>query len=367
MNIGLYPEITRTYILNNVSEERIFEFYLSVKVDLEDNIISPFRAERIPSARFYIKGGRLRLNDFAGDFHGDCFDAVGKVLGIDSKSKQGFIFVLHTIAKDFRINKYEKQENVNKYYDIIRKSNFSYKENREVKIRVVPRKTNPQDWKFWGKIADENLLKYFNVFMADEIWVQKGDFPPFRAYTYNYKDPAFAYYFGLDAKGEERWKIYYPFREDKRFFTNVYILQGEEQMQIAKFGLITKSYKDVIALKSFGIESVAPSSENSILNADQAFKVKWCYTFPFTLMDYDKQGFINAQKHKRTYGFTPLFFTNKAWNRWRGFLGCKDFTDYVNRFGRDKTKELIYSVYEPYKESINNYHNNAKQELNFIL
>ena len=110
-------------------------------------------------------------------------------------------------------------------------------------------------------------------------------------YNFNPKDPAYAYRFG---KGE--FKIYFPFRKEYRFLSNTSVLQGLKQFEPSLIGLITKSYKDVICLKTFGINSLAPSSESHLIPKEQWLNIKHLAEHWFSLMDYDRAGILMAQK-----------------------------------------------------------------------
>ena len=65
----------------------------------------------------------------------------------------------------------------------------------------------------------------------------------------------------------------------------------------------------------------------------------WDYSF--SLMDYDNTGIRSAIAMQKLYNIHPLFLTDKLWNRRKGYLGAKDFSDFVILHGLKKTGELI--------------------------
>lgn len=106
MNFGIYPKLTKDYILKRVSQEEIMEKYWGVALVFGEQICSELRKDANPTCGFYYnKTGRLRLRDLAGHFWGDCFDMCAARIQVNVSTKQGFQLILHTIAKDFRIDR----------------------------------------------------------------------------------------------------------------------------------------------------------------------------------------------------------------------------------------------------------------------
>src|SRR5690606_12666940 len=138
-------------------------------------------------------------------------------------------------------------------------------------------------------------------------------------------------------------KIYFPFREINRFLhTDSEILQGELLLPQQGDTLIyTKSYKDVICLRKFGLYAVSPMAESICPRPDKVQKLNNRFKQSLTLMDYDNAGIHLAWTMRRLYGFPALFFTDKVWNRKKGYLGAKDFSDYVKLYGERQTNLLI--------------------------
>lgn len=375
MNLGILPNLTKDYILSKVSQEQIFEHYLPIKVTVGSLIKSPLRNDKNPTASFYYsQNGKLRFRDFGGNFWGDCFDLAALYENLNSSNKKDFNILLDKLARIFKIHKYENNE-IN---PVISGSTLSIKEavinfSGRKKIEVKAREFNEIDARFWqqGNIT-KKFLKKFKVFACEYIWLNNN-----LIYTFNSKDPAYAYYF---SKGE--FKIYFPFRKEYRFISNTSVIQGKNLIEPAEYGIITKSYKDVIALNTFNIQSFAPSSESVLISKDEWFKIKWTCNHWFSLMDYDLQGIKMAIKLRKYYNIQPLFFTKEdnfksdnkdktitkkglIYNQYKDF-NVKDFFEFVSKYGKQETEKLITEVIEQYQNNFDILDNQINTNLYFL-
>lgn len=368
MNYGILPNLTKDYILSKISQEQIFEKYLGISVEFNTLLKAPAiirTNDRNPTCSFYYSSnGKLRFRDFGGNyFWGDCFDIVALVHRLNAQNKKDFNLILDIVARDFRIHKYENSLNIDtgSTYDV--RDVKGKKEKSKVEFKVKPREWYQQDARFWqqGNIT-KKYLDLFDVHPCMYIW--KNDT---LIYNFNPKDPAYAYRFG---KGE--FKFYFPFRKEYRFLSNTSVLQGFKQFEPAEIGLITKSYKDVISLKTFGISSVAPSSETHLISKSQWLDLKPLAEHWFSLMDYDRAGILMAQKLRKAYNIHPLFFAREfrqgelrkliptLYANYKDF-GNKDFFEYVTKFGKPSTIKLIDETKDLFKErfeSLDTYYYN---------
>lgn len=381
MDLGILPNLTKDYILSNITQEQIFEHYLGIQVEIDKLIKVPsiLRIDKNPTASFYYNiNGKLRFRDLGGGFWGDCFDLVGYLSQINTTTKKGFLFILEKIAKDFKLHKYSKEYlstiktiNIEQFSD-----NFNKKTKKIIEIKI--RDFNFIDASFWlkGNIKKTHLNEYY-VKACEYIWLNNN-----LIYTYNDNDPAYAYYFGTDKNGIKDFRVYFPFRKDFRFLSNCSPLQGYKQLQPDYIGIITKSYKDVISLKSFGIQAVAPSSESILLSKDEWYKLKYTCSHWFSLMDYDITGIKMMYKLRKNYNISPLYFSNskifKSNDKNRTVIkkglifnnnsnfDVKDFFEFVEKLGVDKVKETIIQTKEMYKNSLEQIDNNINNNLEFL-
>lgn len=363
--LGILPNLTKDYILSKVSQERIFERYLGINVDTNGLFTAPasLRAgDRKPTCSFYYnEHGKLRLRDWAGYFWGDCFDLVGYITHVSVKSKQGFNVVLDHIARDFRLHKYEGK------FTIDTGSTFSVSEaitkvKRKTTIQFQTRGWQKHDAEFWkaGNISSRTL-EIGRVFACSYVWVNNH-----LIYNYLPQDPAYAYYFN-----ENEIKIYFPNRAKGRFITNTSYLQGKDLVVPQEFGIITKSYKDVLALREFGITAVAPGAESILITKEDWFNLKFTCNHWFSLMDFDRQGVVMSNKLRKIYGIHPLFLCN------RKLLGlqkeyiysgkAKDFYDFVKIKGVDETKNLINNFKSSFEDTFDNYNNVMRDNLRWLI
>lgn len=355
MKFGVYPTLNKQYILDRISQEDIMTKYLGIPVEFNKLLLSPLRTDNNPTCAFYYnENNKLRFRDLGGHFWGDCFDVVAYRLKVDAKSKKGFHYILHTIAKDFRIHKYQDINEVNNYNKIIEKFTTNKRKKEKVIFTIVFREFNYHDDTYWNKFnINRNILAHGKVYAAREIYMNKGNSKTICLYKYSTKDPAYCYYGGIGTYNIPDWKIYYPMRKKKgeiRFHSNSSFLQGKHLITGDKVGLITKSFKDVLSFRSFGIQSVAPSAESILLTQPDFEFMQDNFDIIYSCMDYDRAGMIMAKKLRDTYDIEPIMFTN-GYNNSIDY-GAKDFAEYVDNFGKIKTQELLNKIYNKIKHKL---------------
>lgn len=357
--LNLLPELTKKYILERVTQEEIMKYYTKVEVNditlTGNSFKSPFREkDDSPSCNYYYGNDsrgeiKLRVRDWNGTFHGDTFDVASFFLRIPSKSAQGFKLLLHAIAKDFKIHKYADEKERDTFNILIE----DYHNKKDLKVfKVIPRAWNEYDKRYWydNLGIGSDLLKIGKVIPVKELEIQGKDGYLYNSYKYFSKDPAYAYY-GGKINGITIWKIYFPFRgKGRKFMTNFGFIQGEQLFKPTRVGLITKSYKDVLCYYTFGVYTKAVPSETYVMTKDEIFDIKSKCDVVFTNFDYDKAGILLANKYKRIHNILPLMFTRGRFNQ--PDFGVKDFSEYRAVYGKDKTKELISTILDKYREDL---------------
>lgn len=370
--LGIYPEITKDYILKQISQEQIFEKYTGIPVNrqtLQNNsVLSPFRIDKNPTCNYwYNENGKLRFRDWSGDFHGDCFDACARRINVDVKNKYDFIFILHTIAKDFSINKYRNKQYREIYNNTLQSINQSRKNKKQtLQFKIIPRNWNYHDGEYWYKKYKLNTKDLYYVYPAQEIYTISST-GTYKVYSYDVKDPAYCYYGGKSDKGIDMWKVYFPLRReigDKRFISNISFLQGKQLITCGKVGILTKSYKDVLCFKKFGLQAIAPSAESVLLTKDEYFWFRNKFDYVISCFDWDRAGIRAAWKHREIYGITPMMFTRGKFNSID--FGSKDFSDYLENNGEIDTGNLLKDIYLKYKQDLIDISNYNKNSLKWI-
>ena len=344
--------LTIENILSNVTEEAIFAYFLGISeldiatcLDTSHTIFSPFRTERSPSTGFYTAGnGRIYCQDFGGEFHGDCFDAVADKEHIRRPlDGAGLMKALEAVRDKLIRSGIAVSPN-----RAAHSNRAATKANKKEKwFDIIQRNWNHFDYKYWSaQFITEVQLKRFNVLPVQELWINDR-----LAYCYRVSDPAYAYDFGLDKTNKPIFTVYYPLRkkgiELPRFQSNHHIAQGGKLVTPHDIGIITKSYKDVIFLSHYedthGIQAVAPPSERTLFSKPQVeyLQTKWKQIYTFA--DYDRTGRLFGLRMKRLHGLKPLFLTNGIGNT-VNFL-AKDPTDYVRIFGKSHFDALVNYIY----------------------
>lgn len=372
--------LTRDFILSKISQVSIFSVYTGIDASIIEHCIntgefisSPFRIDEHPSFGFrYDNRGKLKGKDFAGYFHGDCFDAAALVISeiihknVDISNKGWFIFVLKHIAYTFRNIVYGKDKDYNIEGIIVDGINAA--RNRKPIIEFVPRQWNNYDKNYWGKFHIP--LSYLNtnfVYPVDQYYVNRKINPePKYLYDNDRKDVCYAYILGQDKQGIYNIKLYFPNRKHGtvRFITNSNCLEGLLNLELEKYDaiILTKSTKDRISLRAF-IDSIALDSsyggtaiENiGIINIPhESYKLKqleynWirgkCPNgYIISLMDNDMAGYQEAIWLRNNYGIIP-FCIPKSYE-------VKDFAELRSKYSVEAIKELIN---KSYKYIVDNY------------
>ena len=313
------PEITRDYVLSRVSEEEIFERY-GVRVE-SGMFRSPLRQDRHPTCRFYRnRTGKLVLHDFAGHFHGDCIDLVQKI------KQCNYPQALEDIASTFGITKGVPRTPV--------KPTVSIGPSSVCEIRISPMPWDDQHLEWWEDYGvDITLLNKFNVTPVKHVWLNGSlyynrDFAKKTEVVYAYRFGGYDY------------KIYFPMRTERRFLhNNPDILQGWTQLpNKGDLVVITKAMKDVICLSQFGIPSVAPMAETSVVSDSVLEILKEDFGRVYALYDRDKVGKI-ALINLRKRGVTPLMMPVGT---------TKDFADLCKKdyaLADELVKQFLSKIY----------------------
>lgn len=365
--------LTKEFILSKISQVSIFSAYTGVDTEVIENCIetgefisSPFRVDEHPSFGFrYDNRGKLKAKDFAGYFHGDCFDAAALVISeiihknVDISNKGWFIFVLKHIAYTFRNIIYgkDKDENIE---GIIAKG-INAARNRKPIIEFVPRQWNNYDKNYWGKFHVP--ISYLNtnfVYPVDYFYINRKVNPePKYYYENDRKDVCYAYMLGQDKRGVYNIKLYFPNRKHGtvRFITNSNCLEGLLNLELSEYDsiIITKSTKDRISLRAYldAIDLSIPYGGTALRTIGlvniphESYKLKqneydWLRTkcpngLILSLMDNDNTGYRETIWLRNNYNIIPLCIPRE--------YEVKDFAELRSKYSIETIKELINLSY----------------------
>lgn len=375
--------LTKEFILSKISQVSIFSVYTGIDVDVIEDCIntgkfisSPFREDLHPSFGFrYNNKGKLKGKDFAGYFHGDCFDAAAYVLSevvhqnIDISNKGWFIFVLRHIAYTFRHIIYGKDKDPN--IEITINEGIKAVKSHKPIIEIVPRVWDDADKRYWNSFGIS--LNYLNtefVYPVDQYYINRKINPePKYYYDINRKDPCYAYILGKDSNNIYNIKLYFPKRQKGtvRFITNSNIIEGIITMSRDKYDyiVITKSTKDRISLKQFidSIQLIHPlrgieyKIQIGVVNIPhESYKLRqieydWLKSkcpngLIISLMDNDSAGCREAIWLKQSYNIIPFIIPKK--------YEVKDFAELRSKYSINTIKDIINNTF---KYIIENYEN----------
>lgn len=316
------PEISVDTILEYISQQEIMEYYLGVTADPKRGMFrSPLRKDKHPTCTLTWKGNRLLFRDWAMPKSLDCFGVVMK------KHNVGFYKAQKIIAKDFNLIRNIRTGNIKKR-DVEIDFNRSYDNSKskiEVKIQSFT-EDNIDYLKSYHLTSD--ICKKFNIYCPKYVWINDDI-----RYVQDKDNPALAYYFGLDDRGMQKWKIYF-YRKEKgaRFLTNTNRING--WIQIPENGenlVITKSLKDIACLDIFDTPSIAMQAESQTPYDYIIEELRNRFTNLISLYDYDKAGIRRAKVLNQRFDIPYYFIKDEQ---------AKDFSDYIKVYGKSEAKKL---------------------------
>lgn len=323
------PKITKEFLLSKINQESIMQYYTGQDVNSKKLFTSVLRKDNHVTCSFYkSKSGILYMHDFATNEHLDCWNIVMQLYNCN------YYDALNIIAQDFGF-----VEGTHKNVSPPKLVN-DLKETESSKIQVQIKDFTEKELEWWNQFGiSKKLLKKYHVFSLQHVFLN-GQL----RFTSSEQCPIYGYYFGKDKNHEEKWKIYFPMRQEFRFLNNVSkkTLQGYHQLpKTGDLLVITKSMKDCISLYGFGIPACAPNSETLFVNDKQLEEFKQRFKHILVVYDQDKPGKHNMWLIRKQHPELNFFTMPKDL--------AKDFTDSVQLIGVDKMKELVNQFISNYE------------------
>ena len=319
---GIKPDITIKYILQRVSQEDIFSYYLGVHIVYREFFCSPLRNDKNPTCSFKkCNDGNVLFRDWAEPKALTCFTLIQQIYNCS------FVEALYHIYTDMIL---DDKPPVYHYEETI---TTEYKRSQKSNIQIAFGDWQPEVKEYLKAYhITPALCKKFNIYPINTVYLN-GKIH----YKYNKYDPAIAYYFG-DNNKEQRWKIYFFKRKNVyRFLCNTNRINGWIQLpNKGEHLIITKSLKDVACLDIFNISAIAMQNETTLPYDYIIEELQSRFTTIYSLYDYDNTGITLATQLEELYNIKPLFFKNVE--------EVKDFSDYVKKHGKQKTQKLINYV-----------------------
>ena len=301
---SIKPTINKDWILERVSQEEIMSRYTGVPIRINEKFKSPFREDNSPSCVYYYnKTGKLLFRDFG---KGRPMDAFEIACGLN---KCTFAEVLSLIADDFNLLQVQRVPKVDESLEMQKRI-----ANEPTQISINPYTLNGS-WdmddagqKFWFRYGISlKTLKEYKVFQLESAWCNDR-----RVYVRNKDNPGFAYWFG-----EGYYKLYFPYKDKVRFICNTDRIQGVQQLPETSSNLIiTKSLKDVMVFREYGVHAIAPQSEVHPIEEAVMHELKQRFRKITLVYDYDYTGVKNTNKMRKQYELDYAFVE-----------GAKDISD----------------------------------------
>jgi len=325
----LRPKVTKDFILSKVNQESIMHHYTGHDVTSKKLVTSVLRNDNHITVSYYkSKSGILYMHDFATNEHLDCWNVVMRMFNCN------YYQALDRIAIDFGLIE-------GKSPDIKPIIIESLKETDSAKIQVQIKEFTEEELNWWNQFGiNKKLLKKYHVYSLQHIFLN-GELK----FTSTPKCPIYGYYFGKDNKGNEKWKCYFPYKQDYRFIGNLTqkILQGYRQLnETGELLIINKSMKDTIACRALGYDSISPNSETTFPSEKQIEEFKQRFKHILIVFDNDKPGLHNLWLIRKKYPELNYYWIPKS-------LGAKDLTDLIKLKGFNEVKELVSKFISNYK------------------
>lgn len=310
-------------ILERVDEYTLYCSYLEFEPLIGAKYESPVRLalghkpDGSPSFGLYErKLGRgvheFMWKDMALGVHGDIFDLVKTICKFETRRR-----AMQQVLIDAGIMEGERSR------PIIDFSRPVFQGCAD--ITVASRKFNNGERHYWDRInVGEALLSEYNTTAVKMYWLYEDQvaprFPRSMCFAYRMWDK-YQLYFPQEVKK-------YKFRSD----FNEACVPGYLQLRYnSPLLIITKSFKDVICLRSFGYEAVAPRGESVLLPSEFIGYANSRYRRILILFDNDGKHKGDEYPYEKIY-VPKLIETDK------------DPTDFCTNHGVRETSEMLYSI-----------------------
>ena len=304
----LKKELTWDLILEEVSEEQIFSYYIGRFV-IGGVQCSPLRKDNNPS--FSIRRNRrggLSFIDYADEnFRGNGATFVMKRYGLSYND------ALEKIDLDLNLGiRFPKKTNYT-----LPKAPKPLELPTKKEITIIPKKYTEKELKYWldfginlERLKEENIYSLGRYFVnGEERFVREGEL----AFAYHYPEIGKKLYF---PEREQRWRSSIP---------NTLIEWGK----ITDFSClrITKSKKDRLVLSSILKNCANVQNESSIFATEENLAIINRFKSVVVIYDNDDAGYKAGEKIKEQFGWKTLYFPKEE--------GVTDAADYYKKHGRE--------------------------------
>lgn len=317
-------------ILERVDEYALYCHYLKFQPVIGGKTAAPdglrlamgLKHDNSPSFGIYTRKYGPGFHEFlwkdqAAGIHGDVFDLVKTMYRYRDRHD-----ALLKVMADFGLGGTAPASDV---ADLTVIPERKYSE--PVDLSVKSRPFTLRDLLYWKQFhITQELLQYYNVTAIGCYWI-----------TLKQTAPDYPRGIGFAYRIWDKYQFYFPYAE-KRFrfrhdWAEAYI-PGHCQLQYDQpMLIITKSYKDVMCLRSFGYEAVAPRGESVVLPQLAINYYKKRYSKILVLFD-------NDMKHKGdAYEFPKVYIPRTL------RADDKDASDFCSHHGYEPTAEMLSQLF----------------------
>ena len=305
-------------ILERIDQHAAMQMYLGFTITPKRTYSSPFRRDKNPSCAFYWSNrNRFVLHDYAKDEQYDLFDCICL------KYNKTISEAIEIVRTNYGIG--IEMKPVQQYAA----KHFS---TTVTDIRATPRRWKNQEFLFWRKYGiSKSELQLYQVF-------------PFDVYFINGKiyrsDNELSFAFRID---HNAYQLYFPMRnkasKKPRFLTGTMVdVMGLRQLQQQDVIILTKSYKDIMALRAMGYDAIAFAGESK--KPDETIKkVIDRYQYKIINYDFDYAGIKGANFIRKELSMECAFLTNGRFGSQNFY--AKDITDYMLVKNWQSAKDLV--------------------------
>lgn len=245
-------------IIEQIGEINVFKYYIP-NLKINTPVLSIFRNEKNPSFIVYYRDNKVRYKDFGnGNYKGDCIDLVCQLFNLNKHD------AIIKIQEDFGLLKSNPDQELKRVISSLPITK-DVKQKKAPDIVVSTRTFNSDELSYWNDYyQDISDLKRENIYVPKKIWINKNPI------DLKVSELTFCYYYPEN----DKWKIYFPFREKaKKWLSNIPLQTswGLENINKDKNTLICKSKKDFMVCRKIypyvtGVqnESTAAFSEHFV-------------------------------------------------------------------------------------------------------
>jgi hypothetical protein len=328
-------EISKDNILELLSDEEIFRYYIPQFKKFKEKFTSVFNEDRNPSACISSWHGQLYYKDFSTNDRSLTW--VGFLIKLFNfpNNNEGVKLAYNKVNIDFNLYlgsnallNGETGLNLRK----TRKKTV-YIDDSPKEIFIHEKKWDNNDKLFWFdnvKISTKTL-RFFKVKSILQFWIGDSLIKP--------NLPAYCYDEISDLDGNLKRKIYQPYNTKFKFSgnTNKDSVQGLSQLpETGDLLILDKSMKDVICLyQHLNIPAIATNSESTLPSKRLIEHLKTRFKVIIVHYDRDNGGIINAERINKEFGLPIIFFPEGS---------PKDNYDFIKKQGVEEFKKVFNNL-----------------------